>query len=294
MNALQKSSVDWAPKEKIVVPGYGCTAGYRIDWNSFGFGVWPKPISFRKRKTGPFFFIGPGTCGIWMDSVRKDWHMACFCTLASGSSGNSTYIGSGVSGVLIDVGISCRGILTALETKGIDRESIGAVFITHEHIDHIKGLKVLLKKLPVPVYATDEVLDFLAGRDYLPADAKAIPMPVQGVGVGDLYIGAFETSHDSAHSVGYVAVSGNGKKMAVSTDLGVVTPMVREAVSGCDLVLLESNYDRNMLMAGCYPYPLKRPDRRGFRALVQLRLRCFPAGTGAFRCPADCAGAFEP
>ena len=87
--------------------------------------------------------------------------MACFCTLASGSSGNSTYIGSGVSGVLIDVGISCRGILTAMETKGIDRESIGAVFITHEHIDHIKGLKVLLKKLPVPVYATDEVLDFL-------------------------------------------------------------------------------------------------------------------------------------
>ena len=184
--------------------------------------------------------------------------MACFCTLASGSSGNSTYIGSGVSGVLIDVGISCRGILTALETKGIDRESIGAVFITHEQIDQIKGLKVLLKKLPVPVYATDEVLDFLAGRDYLPADAKAIPMPVQGVGVGDLYIGAFETSHDSAHSVGYVAVSGTGKKMAVSTDLGVVTPMVREAVSGCDLVLLESNYDRNMLMAGCYPYPLKR------------------------------------
>lgn len=54
-----------------------------------------------------------------MDSVRKDWHMACFCTLASGSSGNSTYIGSGVSGVLIDVGISCRGILTAMETKGI-------------------------------------------------------------------------------------------------------------------------------------------------------------------------------
>ena len=83
-------------------------------------------------------------------------------------------------------------------------------------------------------------------------------MPVQGVCVGDLYIGAFETSHDSAHSVGYVAVSGDDKKIAVSTDLGMVTPMVRQAVSGCDLVLLESNYDRNMLMAGFYPYPLKR------------------------------------
>ena len=99
--------------------------------------------------------------------------MACFCTLASGSSGNSTYIGSGVGGVLIDAGISCRGILAALEMREIDRESIGAVFITHEHTDHIKGLKVLLKKLPVPVYATDEVLDFLADRDYFPAGAKA-------------------------------------------------------------------------------------------------------------------------
>ena len=146
----------------------------------------------------------------------------------------------------------------ALEMREIDRESIGAVFITHEHTDHIKGLKVLLKKLPVPVYATDEVLDFLADRDYFPAGAKAVPMPVQGVCVGDLYIGAFETSHDSAHSVGYVAVSGDDKKIAVSTDLGMVTPMVRQAVSGCDLVLLESNYDRNMLMAGFYPYPLKR------------------------------------
>lgn len=159
---------------------------------------------------------------------------------------------------MVDAGISCKGILAAMEARGLDRESVGAVLITHEHSDHIKGLKVLLKRLQVPVYATEEVLDFLADRDYLPAGAKAVPIPVQGVGIGDLYIGAFETSHDSAHSVGYVAVSGNGKKMAVSTDLGVVTPTVRQAVSGCDLVLLESNYDRNMLMAGFYPYPLKR------------------------------------
>ena len=184
--------------------------------------------------------------------------MACFCTLASGSSGNSTYLGSGVGGVLIDAGVSCKGIVSGLKSCGIEPEKIEAVFITHEHTDHIKGLKVLLKKLMVPVYATDEVLDFLADRDYLPGGVRAVPMPVQGVCIGDLYIGAFETSHDSAHSVGYVAVSGNGKKMAVSTDLGVVTPMVRQAVRSCDLVLLESNYDRNMLMAGAYPYPLKR------------------------------------
>ena len=184
--------------------------------------------------------------------------MACFCTLASGSSGTSTYIGSGVGGVLVDAGISCRALFAALQSRGIERESIGAVFITHEHTDHIKGLKVLLKRLSVPVYATEEVLDFLAVRDYLPPDAKAVPIPVGGIGIGDLYIGAFETSHDSVHSVGYVAVSGNGKKMAISTDLGVVTPTVRQAVNGCDLVLIESNYDKNMLMAGAYPYPLKR------------------------------------
>lgn len=184
--------------------------------------------------------------------------MACFCTLASGSSGNSTYIGSGVHGILVDVGISCKAVLSALDARGIDRESIGAVFITHEHTDHIKGLKVLLKKIAAPVVATEEVLCFLADRDYLPPGTKAIVMPPQGTCVGDMYIAAFDTSHDSAHSVGYVAVSGDEKKMAVSTDLGVVTPVVRQALAGCDLILMESNYDRNMLMAGNYPYALKR------------------------------------
>lgn len=184
--------------------------------------------------------------------------MACFCTIASGSSGNCTYIGSGVGGILVDVGVSCKGILTGLRSRDIDPESVRGIFITHEHIDHIKGLRVLLKKLEVPIYATEEVLSFLADHDHLPAGARAIPMPVEGLALGELYIGAFETSHDAAHSVGYVAVAGNGKKMAVCTDLGVVTPMVKQAVTGCDLVLLESNYDRNMLMAGPYPYPLKR------------------------------------
>ncbi len=211
----------------------------------------------------PISFVENEAEGVFSSAVPKSFteridRMACFCTLASGSSGNSTYIGSGVGGVLIDAGISCRAIFAALQSRGIERTGIGAVFITHEHIDHVKGLKVLLKRLAVPVYATEEVLDFLADRDALPADARAVPMPAQGVAVGDLYIGAFETPHDSVHSVGYVAVSGNGKKMAVSTDLGAVTPTVRQAVDGCDLVLLESNYDKNMLMAGGYPYPLKR------------------------------------
>lgn len=184
--------------------------------------------------------------------------MACFCTLASGSSGNSTYIGCGVGGVLIDAGISCRAILSALKQKEIEPDSIQAIFITHEHTDHIKGLKVLLKKLRVPVFASDEVLGFLADRDHLPAGTKAYPVPPQGINIGDLFVGAFDTPHDSLHSVGYVALSRHGEKMAVSTDLGSITPGVRQALVGCDLVLLESNYDRNMLMVGKYPYILKR------------------------------------
>ncbi len=189
--------------------------------------------------------------------------MACFCTLASGSSGNSTYMASGTTGVLIDVGISCRSVFAALEQCQIDPYGIEAVFITHEHADHIKGLKNLLKKLQVPVYATEEVLGFLADHDCLPDNARAHAMPAQGLQVGDLYIGGFETSHDSVHSVGYAAVSGTGASMAVATDLGVVTDVVRRAVCGCDLVLLESNYDRGMLMSGSYPYPLKhRIDSR--------------------------------
>ena len=115
--------------------------------------------------------------------------MACFCTIASGSSGNCTYIGSGVGGILVDVGVSCKGILTALRSRDIDPESVRGIFITHEHIDHIKGLRVLLKKLEVPVYATEEVLSFLADHDHLPAGARAYGHPHQNfVGVGHRFL----------------------------------------------------------------------------------------------------------
>lgn len=184
--------------------------------------------------------------------------MACFCTLASGSSGNSCYIGSGVGGVLVDVGISYKAVLSALKSRDIDFGGIGGIFITHEHSDHIKGLKVLLKHLSAPLFATEEVLEYLAEKDYLPAGTKAYAMPEKGVAVGDMYVAAFDTPHDSVHSVGYVAVSKEGKKMAVSTDLGYVTPTVRDALANSDLVLIESNYDKSMLMVGRYPYYLKK------------------------------------
>ena len=94
--------------------------------------------------------------------------MARFCTLFSGSSGNSTYIGSGSGGILVDAGVSCKAILEALDGRGIDRAGIRALFLTHEHIDHVKGVRVLLKKLGIPVYASRETLDFLKERGQLP------------------------------------------------------------------------------------------------------------------------------
>ncbi|MDD2956151.1 MAG: MBL fold metallo-hydrolase [Oscillospiraceae bacterium] len=184
--------------------------------------------------------------------------MARFCTLCSGSSGNSTYIGTGDGGVLVDVGISCKGILAALESVSLPPEKIRGILITHEHIDHIRGLRVLLKKLKTPVYASVEVLDYLAENGHLQPDTVVQQLEETPLEVGGMEVQGFRTSHDSVHSQGYRFILPDERKIAVSTDLGVVTEEADRALSGCDLVLMESNYDRSMLLAGPYPYALKR------------------------------------
>ena len=185
--------------------------------------------------------------------------MARFCTLYSGSSGNSTYIGCGSGGILVDAGVSCKALLTALSAREISVESLRGLFITHEHVDHIKGLRVLLKKYPIPLFAPRETLDDLAERDELPAG-----LPVNEVDastricVDDMEITPFATSHDSRSSYGYRVELPDGRIISVATDLGHVSEEVHRGISGSDLVLLEANYDEGMLRCGPYPYPLKR------------------------------------
>ena len=185
--------------------------------------------------------------------------MARFCTLYSGSSGNSTYIGTGTGGILVDAGVSCKALLTALSARDIRPDTIRGLFLTHEHIDHIKGVRVLLKKYAIPLFASRETLEWLADRGELPSTGPVQEISASTViAAGDMEIWPFATSHDSLSSFGYVVNLPDGRRISVATDLGYVSDEVHQAIHGSDLVLLESNYDEAMLRCGPYPYPLKR------------------------------------
>lgn len=181
--------------------------------------------------------------------------MARICPLCSGSSGNSTYIAFSSGAVLVDAGASCKSILEGVAAQG-SAEALRAIAITHEHIDHIKGLKTLLKKTQVPLIASSVTLEALAAADIIPAGTKLISADEEKIELGDICLSRFQTSHDTDGSSGYVVGDGN-TKIAVCTDLGIVTDTVREALRGSAAVLIESNHDVEMLRRGPYPPSLK-------------------------------------
>lgn len=184
--------------------------------------------------------------------------MAKFCPLFSSSSGNSVYIGSGESGVLIDAGVSAKKIHTALHSIGVNPETLNAIFITHEHSDHISGLRVFASKYHIKVYATEGTLKALEQLGTLRGDFNTEIINPDGNDAGALFVKAFKTSHDAVQSCGYTVDTPDGRKISVATDLGVMTDTVRNAISGSDLIMLESNHDVKMLENGPYPYPLKK------------------------------------
>ena len=129
--------------------------------------------------------------------------MARFCPLASGSSGNSTYIQCGNTAVLIDAGIPYKTICERISAAGGDMKKIAGVAVTHSHGDHIRGLKTLLQKTGVPLYATRQTLEELAFKDYIPANAKTVFTDEESAVFGDIEIRRFATSHDAPGSCGY-------------------------------------------------------------------------------------------
>lgn len=183
--------------------------------------------------------------------------MARFCTLYSGSSGNSSYAGSGDGGVLIDAGVNCKNIMLALEARNIEVSHLAGILITHEHIDHIKGLKVFLKRVSLPVYGSEGTLNFLAAKDLVPPGANLREIRGETT-IGCLTAEPFNVSHDGAEPLGFRLTTADGRKIGYATDLGLVTEEVSSALTGCDLVVLEANYDEAMLMCGPYPYFLKQ------------------------------------
>lgn len=189
---------------------------------------------------------------------KEVYFMAKFCPLFSSSTGNSIYVGGGDESILIDAGMSAKQLEQALWNIGVDADSIRNIFITHEHSDHVKGLKVFTKKHKSRLIMTKGTYEALVKTDALDnADECSIITP-DGVDVGCMLVKSFSTSHDAKESCGYTIEMSNGRKIAIATDLGIMTDSVFEAVSGADLVMLESNHDVNMLQCGAYPYMLKR------------------------------------
>ena len=180
--------------------------------------------------------------------------MARLYPLFSSSSGNCTYIGSSTAGILIDDGVSFTRLKNALEINGLSLSSVKAIFITHEHSDHIKGLDMITKKTSIPVFAQEKTMEYLLRKEMLHGEYHVIG---QGEEVCGYRVEPFETSHDTPQSCGYKIFLPGGKTAAVCTDLGYVSDIVETALLGTDCVLLESNYDIEMLRNGSYPYYLK-------------------------------------
>lgn len=180
--------------------------------------------------------------------------MARVCPLFSGSTGNSYYIGGRSAGLLVDAGRSARQLEGMLKLCGIDPLAVHGILVTHEHSDHIAGLRVFAKKYGVPVFCTPGTLGALGAAA---AEFEVHPLP-QTISIGGMEVAHFPVSHDCAQPVGYRIHTADGRTIALATDLGFLSDEVKTGLLGADLAVLESNHDIDMLRFGPYPYPLKQ------------------------------------
>jgi phosphoribosyl 1,2-cyclic phosphodiesterase len=177
------------------------------------------------------------------------------CALASGSNGNSYYIGNDTEAVLVDAGINCKQLLLRMEERQIDPSKIKAVFITHEHSDHICGVRVFCNKHGIPAFYTRGTFLNTSNR-HKPRLYRFID-PGSSVTIGDFEIHAFIKKHDASEPCSF-RVDVEGKSIGVLTDLGSHSQPVIDHLKQCDILFLESNYDEKMLWEGPYPWPLKK------------------------------------
>ena len=178
-------------------------------------------------------------------------------SLYSGSKGNSVLIESENAKILIDAGKSARALCNALNDLGKSIDEIDAIFITHEHTDHIGSLEVLLKKHKIPVHMVYVSAQKMMNRGlWDSSDCIVQHPPCYTLDVGNMTVTSFDTPHDSEYSVGYVIKIGD-VKIGYATDIGCVTNEIKSALVGCESVVIECNHDVQMLMDGPYPYDLK-------------------------------------
>ncbi len=182
------------------------------------------------------------------------------CTIASGSSGNCTYVGSRDTHILIDAGISGKRIEAGLNAAHLTAKDLSGILITHEHIDHIRGLGVMARRHEIPIYISENTYKAVM-RDCrikeIPDHLICLISANSDFMIGDLNISPFSVSHDAADPLGF-RLSNNGKSFAAATDLGQYDENTVRILKDLDVLLLEANHDIKMLEAGPYPYHLKR------------------------------------
>ncbi len=178
------------------------------------------------------------------------------CILASGSKGNAIYVDDGVTAVLIDAGLPGVQIQNRMRERGLLPEKLNAILVSHEHIDHVRGVGVLARRYDLPVYISARTL----------ASAAAVMGAIESIThfdcgrefeIGSLRIHPFSVSHDAEDPAGFT-LTGNNSKIGIATDLGVVTGLVKQHLQECRLLVLEANHDPEMLIKGPYPWHLKQ------------------------------------
>lgn len=182
-------------------------------------------------------------------------NMLEICAIASGSNGNCYYIGNEKDAIIVDAGISCKQILFRMIEKKLNPAKIKAVFISHEHSDHIRGARVVAKRLQVPVYITAKTYN--AAYKNLRPDYPKFFIPDSEIKIGEFSIFPFLKNHDAAEPCSF-RIEYSGKNIGVFTDIGEPCENVITHLKKCHALFLETNYDEKMLWDGSYPYFLKR------------------------------------
>jgi len=183
-------------------------------------------------------------------------------SLYSGSKGNSTLVSACGTNILIDAGQSARRLTDGLKAANISPDSIDAIFITHEHTDHVSALEVFLKKHRIPVHITEKSAQKLLSKAAPHVtECLVIHPPMYTENIKELTVASFPTPHDSMCSVGFRISFREGeclREIGYATDIGYVTDAISSGLMGCESVVIEANHDVEMLKHGSYPYDLKK------------------------------------
>ena len=183
--------------------------------------------------------------------------MARYISLYSGSSGNCSVVEENGKFIIIDMGKSARLTNKALTELGLDIKNLQGILVSHEHTDHVSGLRVFLKNLKVPVYTGAATLDYMRDNLIVPGHTELCDLSFSGADIGPFHVSGFETPHDSVGCLGFRINTEKGSRMSIATDLGRVTENIFTNLADVDLAVVESNYDIQMLKEGPYPYYLK-------------------------------------